>query len=315
MGDFKTILEIVLPVFLIVGLGGLLRKIGCLTTEADQSLMRMILNVLYPCLIFESVFDNQALKQGATLLAAPLLGAASLGVGYVLALLVARWLNLPRTFQKRSFALAASVCNYGYVAIPITQALFGKETLGALFVFNVGLELVLFTVMTTVGEHTASHNWRRLINGPLVALVLGVVLNLTGETAWIPHFAHVTMNMLGVASVPLGILLAGAIGIDLLLGEHWSPQPAVMAGGFFVRQILLPVLFLLAAWKLPVAAELKAILAIHAAMPAGILTIVFIKRYRGDVKAGFSVILCSFLLGLLTVPLWLKAGMVVLTWH
>ncbi|MFH1067210.1 MAG: AEC family transporter [bacterium] len=313
--DFKTILEIVLPVFLIVGIGGVLRKVGWLTTEADQSLMRVIINVLYPCLIFESVFDNQALRQGTTLWAAPLLGAASLGVGYALALLAARWLNLPRTFQRRSFAFATGLCNYGYVAIPITQVLFGKETLGALFVFNVGLELVLFTLMTTIGEHSVAHDWRKLINGPLVALVLGVALNLSGQTAWIPHFAHVTMSMLGACSVPLGILLAGAIGIDLLLRERWTPQPAVMASGFLVRQILLPVLFLLAAWKLPVAQELKEVLVVHAAMPAGIFTIVFIKRYQGDVRVGFSVILFSLVLGLLTVPLWLRAGIAVLAWR
>ena len=46
MNEFWTVLGAVLPVFCVVGAGALMRKLEWLTEEADQSLLRIIINVL-----------------------------------------------------------------------------------------------------------------------------------------------------------------------------------------------------------------------------------------------------------------------------
>jgi predicted permease len=52
--SFGTIIGAALPVFLILGLGYWLRQLKILTTEADASLMKLVIRVLYPCLYFDS---------------------------------------------------------------------------------------------------------------------------------------------------------------------------------------------------------------------------------------------------------------------
>ena len=48
MGESFVVLSAVLPVFCIIGLGGLLRRANWLTEEADRSILRITINVLVP---------------------------------------------------------------------------------------------------------------------------------------------------------------------------------------------------------------------------------------------------------------------------
>ena len=63
MNEFLTVLTAVLPVFGIMGVGFWLRRMGWLSADADQSLMRLTINLLLPSLIFDSVLGNAALRR------------------------------------------------------------------------------------------------------------------------------------------------------------------------------------------------------------------------------------------------------------
>src|SRR5215207_3184047 len=63
LSEFLTVLTAVLPIFCIAGAGVLLRQLNWLTADADASLLRVTVNVLTPCLIFDSILGNRALAQ------------------------------------------------------------------------------------------------------------------------------------------------------------------------------------------------------------------------------------------------------------
>src|SRR5436190_5192948 len=63
VSEFLTVLTAVLPIFCIAGAGALLRQLNWLTAEADASLLRVTVNVLSPCLIFDSILGTDAFAQ------------------------------------------------------------------------------------------------------------------------------------------------------------------------------------------------------------------------------------------------------------
>jgi len=75
-----------------------------------------------------------------------------------------------------------------------------------------------------------------------------------------------------------------------------------------LRQGLLPLTFLTAAWLLPLPRELKAVIVVQAAMPCGILPIVLARYYGGDAAVAIRVILASVILCALTIPIWISLG-------
>ena len=61
--NFLEILTHTLPVFLMVGVGYLTRQLGVITEEAEKSIVRLVVNVLYPCFILTKIPGNESLQQ------------------------------------------------------------------------------------------------------------------------------------------------------------------------------------------------------------------------------------------------------------
>lgn len=310
MNEFLTVLGAVIPVFGLAGVGLLIRKINWLTEEADQSLLRVNINVLLPCLILDSALGNPALRQIGNLLLAPAFGFATVALGIGLAAMTP-WLHgLREAAARRTFAVSVGIYNYGYVPVPLALLLFGKETAGVMFLLGVGVETALWTigVMTLTGSGIRQ-SWRRIINPPLVAIALALALNSVGLTQHIPGVVLTGIKLLGQCAVPMALILIGAIMADHLHEFHSSAGWRVIGSAVVLRVGLLPLLFLLAAKVLPASVELRRVIALESAMPAAVFPIVMARHYAGDPATAMRVVIGTTVVGLVTIPLWIRFGM------
>jgi predicted permease len=77
--------------------------------------------------------------------------------------------------------------------------------------------------------------------------------------------------------------------------------------------LLLPLSFLVVAKHLPASAELKHVLVLQAAMPSAVFPIVMARHFGGDPPTALRVVLSTSLVGLVTIPLWVRFGLSWLT--
>src|SRR5688572_25419394 len=94
MPTYFQLLLLVLPVFALIGVGVAVRRVHWIEGEAETSLIRLVVNVCYPCLIFESVSSNTALQEPGNLLLPPLLGFGVTWLGIRAGLLVSKLIGL-----------------------------------------------------------------------------------------------------------------------------------------------------------------------------------------------------------------------------
>lgn len=307
MESYLSLLGAVAPVLLLVWVGFAVRRARWVSVEADNSLLRLSVNLLAPALIIDSMVGNPALRKVSNLLLPPLVGFATVALGFGLAYFVARRLALPTQKEERTFAFATGIYNYGYIAIPLIQTLFGRETMGVLFVHNLGVEIAFWSVgVLLLTGHTVRGVWRNLLNGPMIAMILALVLNFSG--AQLPPFLARTTQMLGQTAIPLALILTGATLSDLLAKTSLHSALPVISGGVFLRLLILPLLFLLLAQYLPCSNELKRVIVVQAAMPAAMMPIIISKHYDGAPVIATQVVVSTTLLGLLTIPFWIKMG-------
>jgi malate permease and related proteins len=310
MSGFDTVITAVLPVFVVVLTGLTLRMVNWLSEEADQSLIRLTVNILQPALILDSVLKNDALKQAANVVMPPALGFGLCATGMMVAFLLARTLGLKSRESAGTFGLCAGLQNYGYVPIPLIMALFDQETLGVLFVHNLGVDTAMWTVglmmLRPPGQGAA---WKRLLSAPVLAIVTGVILNAAGAYHFIPKFILDTIHMVGQCALPMGLILVGATMADQLKGFQSRKGFGVMAGACTVRLGLLPLLFLVVAKYAPLSVELKRVLVVQAAMPSAIFPVVMAKHFGGDQGTAIRVVAATAIVSLVTIPFWLKFGL------
>src|SRR5512142_3371289 len=89
MVSYWQLLLLILPVFALIGVGVALRRARWIEGPTEASLIRLVINVCMPCLIFESVAGNPALLDPRNLALPPLVGfgstVVSIGLGYAFA--------------------------------------------------------------------------------------------------------------------------------------------------------------------------------------------------------------------------------------
>ena len=314
MLDSTTILYAVLPTYITMLVGGLARKWGVLPKEADAGLMRLAVNLLYPCLIMERIVNNPEVHHPLRVLVAASLGFGLAGLGIWVSHLCGPLIGLRKGEGRRTFALTTGIQNYGFVAIPVITALFPNgETLGVMFTFTLGVELAVWTLGVGILVGLNKAPWKAALNVPVISILTALACNFLSLGPWIPGPVHVTMNNLGNCSVPLSVVLIGASIYELWSTLKFNAPVAIFAS--VLRLGIIPLAFVAAAWLLPLSLEMRRVLVVQGAMPSGVFSIVLARHYGGHPATAVQVILSTTVTSLVATPLiislvmaWLKIG-------
>ena len=308
--DFLSLLGTVAPVFIIVVAGYAVYRVGWLTAAAEGSLLRLVVNLLYPCLILHTVMANASVMQPENLLLPPLAGFCSVAFGFLASYVAAPLFGIHEPRQRRTFAFTTGIYNYGYIALPGAQTLFGTGTTAILLIHNVGVDVALWTVGVVLLTGTSPrHAGRHIMSPPVMSIIAALILHFTGARLWLPAFLQTAIQNIGAACIPLGLILTGATFADQARGLTTSPSPLTAVGACVLRLGLLPLSLLALARWLPCAPELRHVIMVQAAMPAAVVPVILAKHYGGDPATALRIVLVTSALGLVTIPLWLKFGL------
>lgn len=310
MPTYWQLLLLVVPVFGLIGVGVLVRRLGWIEDAAETGLIRLVVNLCYPCLIFEAVAGNAALRSPGNLIMPPLVGFGVTFLGLQAGLLVARAIGLHVGTGLRTFALAVGITNYGYLPIPIMEGMWGPQSLGVLLVHNTGVDTALWTVgLLVLSGESLRQGWRRIISPVFISIVLAVTCNLTGLTPLLPKVLTEVIHGLGVCGIPLGLVMTGVNLANFLHAPAELFDAKVSLAANVLRLGILPVLMLLLARYLPCSIELKRVIVVQAAMPAAMTSIIISRLYGGHPRTATQIVLSTTALGLFIIPLWLRVGL------
>ncbi len=309
MPSYLAIVSAIVPVFLVIATGLLFHRRGWLSEETETGMMKLVMNLLVPCLVLSLVPGNPALQKLST--AAWSIG---LGFGLVLAGLGLAWTGGLAVGMRvgsglRTFAISAGIQNYGFIALPMLVALFpgNPGPSGLIFIFGIGVELAMWTA--GVALLTGKAGLKALVNGPFLAVVAALVLNYSGAQRFVPEIIHTSMDMLGRCAVPMSIFMIGATMGRFFREGIFDEALRVGLGSIVVRLGLHPALILGAALLLPLSEDLRRVLVVQAAMPAAIFPIVLARLYDGQPRVAIQVVLITSLACLGTAPFVIAWGL------
>ena len=197
--------------------------------------------------------------------------------------------------------------NNGFLGIPLAKAVFGDSPVVTyLIILNIITNVLMFTlgVYLISGDKSTISLKKALLSPVLIAFILGIVLNLTNVTKYVPevgtyssHFSNIvtplSMTILGVkmAGVKLGRIFSN-IYMYIVSALKLVAIPAVGVGIMF----LLKLLFF-------VNADMIIGFFVAFAMPTAGLASTFSDRYDGDTENAVAFTLGSTLLSVVTIPI------------
>ena len=302
--------RLILPVFALIAVGVALRRCHWVEGAAETSLLRLVVYVCMPCLVFDTIVGNASLRDPGNLLLPPLAGFATTAAGFGVAYLAARAIGLAKGTGLRTFAVSAGIGNYSYLPLPIVGAIWGARAQGVVLVHNMGVDFALWSVgLLILTGSSPRAGWKRLVSPMLVTLLAAVAINLSGLAPLVPEVVGSLARSLGVCAVPIGLIMTGANLADHLDEPSRLLHRNVALAACAVRLGIMPVLMLCFARWLPCSVELKRVLVVQAAMPAAVFPIIMARYYGGQPLTAVQVVLATTAAGLLTCPLWIRAGL------
>ena len=320
MNDFGLIASNVVGVLLVMATGALARWLGWLSVASDRSLAVLVANVLLPALFLDRIASAKATISAASngptgivdSLIPPIVGFGCTCLGFIIAWLIVRGIGpmfgLRDPIIQNTFVFTVGIANYGYIPLPLAEQFFPKAVV-PLLLHNVGVDIALWSIGILIISGDIRNGWKRVVySPPLWAMFIAVTIQQLGFAPWLPTSIMKAVAALGQCSIPVGLMLSGAIIVDYWKDCQWRTAIPTLSLAFVIRLILLPITFLTIAKMIRLPNHLDEVLLLQAAMPAATFPIVITKLYHGDLPTALRVIVGTSIMGLVTIPIWIVVG-------
>jgi predicted permease len=308
----------VLFVLVLMTTGFVARKRGMVSAVGTSEMVRIMISIIYPCLIFSSVtrLNAPALAANWKL---PLLAMAIAGTGLILGLLALRWIQGVDQKRATAFLFQNTINNYLFLPLPLVMLLWGSEGVALLVFASMGFELIVWTLGVFLFNRASklSEGIRMMFGPPLIALIFSMTwvcvrdlsgLHLPAEGL----FADVAKRILdlfifgadtiGKATIAVSMIVSGSRIATLDARSAFDRHVWLLSA---LRLIVTPVLFILLLKLIPLEPMAYGILCVVAVMPAAVTSLVFSERFGGDSDFIASTLLVTHLGAIVTIPLLL----------
>ena len=282
---------LLLPLFLLTGLGCVLARSRILATGWQGGLTELTAKVLIPAFLFSGAFKNgipaAASWQFLAAFFVPLV-ALFLAVAYGLR-------------RDAGGALAATHSNTVFVGVPVLIQAFGQDSLQYAFPIIAFHSLVLFSLyyLASPGKHVLASLFSAVKNPIVASLMLGLACNVAGVV--LPAPVASALAMLAAAALPCALLALGA-SLATFRIQSWFETIATI----FAKLVVLPACVLgmaLCVFRLPAPATM--VLVVIAACPVGVNGAALVQADGRNPALVSSAVLLSSIVCIATIPLWI----------
>ncbi|MBK1637186.1 AEC family transporter [Rhodovulum adriaticum] len=304
----QALIEVILPVFLVLGFGYVAVWRGLFTDAGVDGLMKFTQNFAIPCLLFRAV---STLDLGQSfewrLLLSFYTGAVT---GFILGLLGARLLFKRSWEDSVAIGFVGLFSNSLLLGLPITERAYGADALEANYAiiamhspFCYGIGLTAMEIARNQGAglvRTAGAIGRAMFRNALViGITLGLAVNLSGLT--LPGVVTEALDLMIRAALPAALFGLGGVLV------RYRPEGDLRTIAYAVSISLLvhPTVVWLMARGLALDVGPMRSAVVTAAMAPGVNAYIFANMYGAARRVAASSVLVGTALSILTVWVWL----------
>lgn len=305
----------VLGAFLMMLPGYLARRRGYLTAEMLNSLSRIHVAAIYPCLIFTVITRRFSLSDLAEAWVLPACSFGIMVLGWGIGWTAATLMRMRPSPQRSAMLFQCTINNYSFLPLTLISGLSGPEYVAALLISTLGAEAALWTlgVHAIGGAGLTRENLKHLLSPPLLAMYAagaclvgmhlgGIDRSVLSEPGSPLFILHNSLYILGQGTIPLAMIIAGAR--MAMLTWHDVRRPLGWATTA-LRVVVIPLVALALLQVLPISEINRQVMSIVAVMPVAIMSTLFSELYGGDKELVNGTVLMSHLVSLATIPLLL----------
>ncbi|WP_459129311.1 AEC family transporter [Guggenheimella bovis] len=302
LDNFLLGVQVVIPVFILIGIGFLLKQFKFLSEEALTGLNDLVFTVLLPANLFYSI-SRSDLKSVFNL---PMVLVACFFVTFTFFFGMFLMKRVEPEGLKRGVMVQAMVRgNFVILGFPILTAIYDPSAIDRCAVLLV-LSMPLYNAFSVIalesakGQKEKSKIFSNILKNPLI---LGTIVGFLFIPIPVPDLIMKPLSMLGNISSPLALLTLGA-SLELSGLRDNRKRLAFIS---FYRLLLIPFLVLLVGLLIGFEERVMMTLMVFMAAPTAVFSFTMTKKIGGDIALSQQIILATTVLSLFSYVGWIFA--------
>ena len=288
----------VLVLFILIGVGALLTKLGMITEQGARTMTDVVLYAVTPCVIinaFQRDYRPEMLRGLLTALAAAFV---SLLCSVILAELLYRKKDISRGAVLK-FAVVFSNC--GFMALPLQKAILGDDGVfyGAAFIAVFNLLMWTYGLITMSRQTQLKQALKAVVNPGVIGTVIGMILFVFSIK--LPTVPASCISYLAALNTPVPMLVIGYHLMHSDLKRVLTDKDAYIA--MTLRLIIIPLAVMGALLALGIDSTVTVSVVIAVSAPVAAFTTMMAAKYGRDTQLSAGIVSASALFSLITMPL------------
>lgn len=285
-----------LPIFLLIIAGIILKTIGIIKKEEASLVLRLVFYLTMPMLVLTNIPKTVISHDFLFLpLLPPIIGA----ILFFLSRFIGNRLGLERK-TLGVFIISSLIINTAFL-FPFVSAIFGQEGISRILILDAGNAVVIFSFAyyqaCKYGNHglTRWQIFKRILGAvPLWAVLIAVIMNITGVQLQGPLYQFAKMT--GDLTIPLLLVSVGIFFEPRLV--HFKLSFLAL----FIRMGLGMLLGLLLVYLFDLEGLTKYVAILGTATPVGYNALTFSSIENLDKEFAAGIVSTSILLALIYIP-------------
>lgn len=300
----SIIINQIIVLFLLMGLGYGLAKSKVLEKAICDRLTWLLCYIVMPCLIFNAfqIPFTDELWHNFTLMAGLTVGIHLIYI--VLSKLLLNGQHLKKKAIAEQMQFTAVYSNCGFMGLPLVMALVGSAGAfyGSVYIAVNGLFVWTHGLLTYSGRFDRRALLKVLVNPNTIASVVGCLFFLLSIRLPLP--LHTALAHVGGMNTALSMILVGAAMAQVDIRKIWVSSYAWLS--VFMRNLLFPGIVLIALFSLDIHGNLLIIAMALSACPVAGMSVLFAQLTGKDTDFPCKSLTLSTIASLITLPLMLS---------
>ncbi len=298
LNDLWTVAQNVLTLFILIGLGVATEKAHILNDNAVKCCANLVLYLATPCVIISSCAAQEFNRE--MLMGFLIMAAAALGIHLILIAVAHLCFRDPDVGRRRVFRAATVFSNAGYMALPLQQAILGKEGVFYCAAYIIVFNIILWTygVVNMSGDKSQLSVKRLLVNPGIIGVAVGLSVFLFRIP--LPTLVLDAVNHVGSLNTPVPMILVGYYLAQTNIPAALRDRRSYLC--YALRLVVMPLIFLAILLLCGVRGNVLTSIMICAATPVATACTMFATRYDCNPLLSVNLVSVTTLFSIVTMP-------------
>ncbi len=303
-------------VFVLLAIPGyILVKAKLVKNKESAILSKLLTYVGMPFLIFSSTLNVKFTGEFTkSIIIVAIFGIIFTVLAFIIsAILVKRGGERKKNAMMR-FCMVFS--NNGFLGIPLAKAVLGDSPVVAyLIILNIITLVIMFTlgIYLISGDKNTISVKKAILSPVLIAFILGIIVNLTGVTSYVPEISTYS-NYFSNVVTPLSMVILGIKMAEVKFLSIFTKWETYYVSA--IKLIAMPVIAVGLAYLIALAFSLDTGIVLATlfafAVPTAGLSSAFADSYDGDNEGAVILTLGTTILSVITIPIlyWILCAII-----